>query len=86
MIPKSFLGSLSLTTIDDEVDVLDREMLRAIGFMCPSLKHATFTSGSLLSNESQLGPEEKLVSPNELQLILNEWPKVYLILKIYMFV
>jgi len=75
------IGTLALSVLDS-VNVLDREMLRAVGSSCPSLKTASFIreedqKGS--DDDDKQGPAaESLVSPKELQNILNNWPKVYL--------
>jgi len=71
LFPK-FIGTLSLTTLGS-VNVLNRDMLWAVGSLCPSLKTATFVSDS--SYEVQV-PEEGIVSPKELQTALKDWPKV----------
>lgn len=69
----------------DSVNAFDKEMLRAVGFFCPQLKetsffnlrdydqafHAIYGLGNA-NDQIPVG----LTSPDELETILNEWPKV----------
>lgn len=73
-----------MTEVDD-VNAFDKEMLRAVGFFCPLLKETTFLNlrDYDVSTHAMYGlrnPDGQtpvgLTSPDELETILNEWPKV----------
>jgi len=70
-----FPGSLSLTSING-VNPCDKEMLLAIGFLCPLLQEASFHVICELPKKD--GLSDKLLSPDELETVLKKWPKVYL--------
>lgn len=60
------IGLLSLRKLTG-VDIGDAHFLRTIGSMCPHLKHVSFQDYSGCN-----------ISPDELESILNRWPKVIL--------
>ena len=68
----------------DGINARDREMLRAVAFFCPLLKEASFLNplafndpGDLVSStgERYVIPQD-VSSPEELESILSEYPKV----------
>lgn len=71
----------------DFVNVTCEKMLRAVGAMCPSLKEVVFcreTFDSELSYKLGLPVEpDGPLSPDNLESILNEWPKVRVIFVLY---
>ncbi len=63
-----------VTDMDIPLSIVDLDMLRAVGSLCPHLKCVTFSGKFLFSppaTRSQLP-----LPDNEVHLILKEWPKV----------
>jgi len=77
-----FTGLLPLTQLGF-VDVKDRNMLLAIGSMCPMLSTVSFSNGICYyyndGNREQyyfMGYDRPALAAEDIESILNEWPKV----------
>ena len=70
------LGSFNLTELEG-VDIRNRDMMKAVVFLCPRLQTIEF-------NSSSPGPlkEEDVITTDELSSVLNEqqsvWPEVFI--------
>jgi len=73
-----------LTKVDG-INALDSNMIRAVAFFCPLLKEASFVNplafksagnSNVSSTEEKYEIPQDVGSPEELESILNEFPKV----------